>query len=75
MSVMLAFGRFVCRGLISLGVGVVASSEKETEILGLSPPCPGPEKTGSVKHSATVQGFKSYKCQSTCPPSGGSVGG
>lgn len=62
MSVMLAFGRFVCKGLISVGVVVVTSSEKETEILGFSPPCPRPEKTGSVKHSATVQAFKSYKC-------------
>lgn len=61
MSAMLAFGRFVCKGLISVGVVVVTSSEKET-YSGVFPPCPRPEKTGSVKHSATVQAFKSYKC-------------
>jgi hypothetical protein len=37
-------------------LGVVVSSKKEAKekILGF-PPCPGPEKTVSVRHSETVQ--------------------
>lgn len=61
MSAMLAFGRFVCRGLISVGVGVVASSEKETEILGFSPHAQDQRKLGLLN---ILQLFRvsSYKC-------------
>lgn len=50
------------QGADNVRVRVVASSEKETKRFWDFPPCPGPEKTGSVRHSETVQGFKSYKC-------------
>lgn len=43
--------------------GIVVNSEKEAKRkFWVFPPCPRPEKTVSVRHSETVESFKSYKC-------------